>query len=193
MLRTRLLLILLLLSTGFFANVYNRQLTGQSSIVKTDEKTPLLEAYFNSSHVQKLNEQGHINSSLDANQIKKFINQPDLLVQQPLLNIKSEQELWRLSANNAVFNTQNNTLLLEKNVLLEQMPRNNEQSSTLKTEILNINLDNRTARSDVMIHLNNGQSQTTAQGIEIDLVRKTVLLSNRVRSQITPQKKPVQR
>ena len=153
--------------------------TGQLDSYRSD-RTLQPDLYINQPHWTLFNRQGQIHSQLHAGRLEQWPDENDARLAAPRLTISDRmQRQWRGTARLGRLNPDDQSLLLEGDVVLKREPDNH--GLVIKTGKLHIAQNGDIIETDDAVVLTSGSWHFTAMGLRTRLDRQHLELLNKVR------------
>ena len=153
--------------------------TGQLDSYRSD-RTLQPDLYINQPHWTLFNRQGQIHSQLHASRLEQWPDENDARLAAPRLTISDRmQRQWRATARLGRLNPDDQSLLLEGDVVLKREP--DSHGLVIKTGKLHIAQNGDIIETDDAVVLTSGSWHFTAMGLRTRLDRQHLELLNNVR------------
>jgi lipopolysaccharide export system protein LptC len=163
-----------------------------------------IEVFMNSFELIAMDESGSPAYILNGEHLQKYNNTDDTEIQQPVLQLlqrnnqssnqsnnqgdaqESDGEnsdsqnngQWKISANSAIINDKNETIQLEKNVVMQQ--QNIEPAVTIHTQNLLIHTKTQIAQTDAQVEIMQGRSHFKSKGMVYNNISSQLELTSNV-------------
>lgn len=176
--------LLLLLTLGFAASYYwVPKLADNPDQATSARQRSLPKSYIVEARSWLYNEQGALTEIMEADSVEDFPQRDESLMQAPrLYSLNGDDNTWSASATRGRFVTSAKTLVLIDNVRMAH----DQTGTRLESDIIRINLENKTARSIEPVTITSNQGKTTADGMVAFLEKERVILKPNVESIYEP-------
>jgi LPS export ABC transporter protein LptC len=142
--------------------------------------SPQPDLYVNQPRLTLFNRKGQVRKQLHADRLEKWPDENGARLTEPRLDISDrKQRQWRATARTGRMNPDDQSILLEQDVVLKREPDNN--GLVIKTGKLHIAQDADTIETDDAVVLASGSWHFTATGLRTSLGRQHLELLNKVR------------
>ena len=176
--------LLLLLTLGFAASYYwVPQLRDTPDPATSARQRNLPKSYIEEARSWLYNEQGALTEIMEADSVEDFPQRDESLMEAPrLYSLNGDDNTWSASASRGRFVTSAETL-----VLIDDVKMAHDQTGTrLESDLIRINLENKTARSIKPVTITSKQGKTTADGMVAFLEKERVIMKPNVESIYVP-------
>lgn len=155
-----------------------------------------IEMFMNNFELTAMDESGSPAYILNGEHLQKYNNTDDTEIQQPVLQLlggdnQSDNQgdtpesnaqnngQWKISANSAIINDKEETIQLEKNVVMQQ--QNIEPAITIRTQNLLLHTKTQIAQTDAPVEITQGKSHLKSKGMVYNNISSQLELSSNVR------------
>jgi len=145
---------------------------------------PYIEVFMNTFELTAMNEKGMPNYKLTGTRLQRFNNTDNTEVELPVFHLLQNNSQWTISADNALLNNKNKTILLNENVLMQQ--QNIEPAVHIRTQTLLIHTDTQIAQTQARVNITQGQSQLESNGMIFNNITSELELSSNVNGYLLP-------
>jgi LPS export ABC transporter protein LptC len=136
--------------------------------------------YINQPRLTLFNRQGQVRKQLYADRLEQWPSENGTRLTEPTLDIiDRKQRQWRATARSGRMNPDDQSILLEQNVVLKREPDNS--GLVIKTGKLHITQNGDTIETDDAVVLASGSWHFTAMGLRTSLGQQHLELLNKVR------------
>lgn len=122
-----------------------------------------LKAFMNNFEMVTMNEDGVPSYKLNGKRLKRYNNTDEAEIEFPVFHLLDTESPWVISADSALVNDKNNTVVLKNNVLMQQ--KNIEPAIAIRTQSLLIHTKTQVAQTQAQVTITQGKSQLTSNGM----------------------------
>lgn len=180
--------ILLALTLALAANYYWDPTPEHAPDEETRARQRALpQTYIENARTWTFDEDGSLSDIVEAELVEQFPQRNQSRITQPRYYSHSENDkTWSASAERGVFFHSSERLMLRRNVVL----LHDQTGTRMDSNALDLYLKTRTAESRQKVTITRDQHRTTADGLQVDLVRETLELKPNVESIYVVQSEP---
>ena len=154
--------------------------------VRKDEHFP--DYFMENFSVTSLNTQGEPAYILTATRMEHFADDDSAELQQPVLELRSEKNNWRISARRASILADKTIIHLYDDVRVSRMSLDDRGPLQIDTEYLKIHTDDKIAETDRLAHLKTRELELDTRGMIFDSNQGIVKLKSEVKGRYAPVK-----
>lgn len=122
-----------------------------------------VEIYMNDFEMTAMNESGTPAYILNGNLLERYNDSDESRIEQPVFHLLDPDKQWRVSADFAIVNDENDTIQLTDNVLMQQ--QNIEPAITFRTQSMLIHTKTQIAQTQAPVDITQGESQLKSTGM----------------------------
>ncbi len=177
--------VLLAITLVVAANYYWSPRTSQTVDEETRERQRALpKTYIEQTRAWSFDETGALTDILEAEKIEQFGRGNVSMLTMPKFYAHSrDDKTWSAVAERGRFEAHSERLLLRREVVLTH----DQTGTSMATQALDIELDDKTAISDKRVTITQGENRTTADGMIARLQEETITLKPNVESTYVQQ------
>ncbi len=142
------------------------------------------EIFMNEFEMIAMNENGQPGYRLNGTYMQRNAGSDDTVIQQPVFLLLQENKQWKVTADEAIVNNENETIQLKSNVVMLQL--NTEPAVTIRTQYLQIHTRTQIAQTKALVHLTQGNSRIRSDGMVFDNNNSELKLSANVNGYFLP-------
>ncbi len=145
---------------------------------------PYVDIFMNEFELTAMNETGTPAYILSGLRLQQFNNSDDTEITQPVFHLLQKNAQWKISADNAILNNKEHTILLKNNVLMQQ--QNIEPAINIRTQNLLVFTQTQIAQTQAAVEITQGSSQIKSTGMIFNNITSELDLSANVSSVLLP-------
>ena len=143
-----------------------------------------VELFMNGFVLTAMDETGRPSYRMNGTRMERYNNSDITEIQQPVLHLLEQENQWLISADIAQLNSKNDTIQLEKNVIMLQ--QNVEPAMTIRTQKMLIYNQTQIAKSKSPVNITQGISHIKSTGMIYNHKTNKLELTSRVRGEYLP-------
>ena len=149
-------------------------------IIEKNNET--VEYYFNGIINRKFNDEGELSVQMKSIHAEKILNQKQLNISQPMLQLQTPLNRWNIKADSGQFNPKSQILVFNHQVELAD----DNLTTMVRTQQLNVDNKQQLIHNDLALSIQTEASTTTATGLVINLDSETIELLSDVKTEFLP-------
>lgn len=151
-------------------------------------------AYMNDFEMTAMDATGTPGFTLKGTHMERFNHTNETRIQQPVFQLLQSDKQWKISADSAIVNDINETIQLNDNVVMQQLPATKETNMkspektgpeiTIRTPSLLIHTRKQIAETRARVTVTQGNSKISSTGMTFNNISNAIELSSNVRGSI---------
>ena len=158
--------------------------TGEEQLIQTPQKQRYVELFMDSFKLTAMDKTGTPSYTLSGEYLEKFNNSDDTEVRKPVFHLLQADKEWIVSADFALVNDKEETILLKENVVMQQQAK--QPAVTIRTPNMLIYTSTQIAKTKAPVEITHGNSQIHSIGMIYNNVTSELELSADVNGYILP-------
>ncbi len=157
---------------------------------QTDEDRFVV-AYMNDFEMTAMDTTGSPSYTLKGKHMEKYNNSNETKIEQPVFQLLQTGKQWKISADSAIVNNENETIQLHNNVVMQQQSASTEKVNektqpeiTIRAPNLLIHTRKQIAETQAMVTITHGSSQLSSNGMVFNNITNELELSSNVHGSI---------
>jgi len=143
-----------------------------------------VEIFMNDFELTSMNENGTPNYIINGQHLEKYNDSDITHIQQPVFRLLQQNGQWKINADNAIIDNNQETVLLKDNVVMQQ--QNTEPATTIRTQSLLIHTKTQIAKTQALVNITQGQSSINSNGMIFNNITSELELSSNVNGYYLP-------
>jgi len=143
-----------------------------------------VEIFMNEFEMTAMDDAGAPRYIINGKYLQKLNNSNDTEIEQPIFHLLQDKNQWTISADSATMNNKDETVLLNKNVVMQQ--QNIEPAVTIRTQSLLINTKTQIAQTEEVVDITHGKSRLNSKGMVFNNITSALELSSSVNGYYLP-------
>ena len=136
---------------------------GENNVFQPTPSKRYVEIFMNDFKMTAMNEDGAPAYTLNGKYLERYNDSDQTRVEQPVFHLLDADKQWVVSAGFALINNKNNTIQLEKNVLMQQ--QDIEPAIIIHSQHMLIHTKTQIAQTQTQVAITQGKSQLTSSGM----------------------------
>lgn len=174
--------IFLLVAIVAWWTITNR--SGEKTQLQQPKSEKYVEVFMDEFEMTVMNETGLPDYILNGKHLQRYNDSTETEIQQPTFHILQKDKQWVISADSATVNDEDETIQLNKNVVMQQ--KNSQPVVTIRTQNLLINTKTQIAKTLAMVDITQGGSHLSATGMVFNNITSALELSSKVNGYYLP-------
>lgn len=137
-----------------------------------------VKVFMNEFEMTVMDETGKPSYLLQGQNLQQFNNSDDIEIEQPIFHLSETDKQWIVTADFAIVNDDDETIRLNKNVLMQQ--QNIEPAVSIRTQSLLIHTRTQIAETRSQVNISHGKSQVASNGMIFNNITSKLELSSNV-------------
>jgi len=152
--------------------------------IQLETSKPYAEIYMNDFEITAMNEDGSPGYILSGKYMQKINESDEIEIEQPIFLMKQQENQWEVTADSAILNDKQETILLTDNIIMQQ--QNADPAVTIRTSDLLIHTKTQVAQTRAHVDISNGISQIESDGMIYNNISSDLELSSNVNGYYVP-------
>jgi lipopolysaccharide export system protein LptC len=148
------------------------------------KKRKYIEIFMNEFVMTAMDEHGKPAYTIDGKRLERYNDSDDIRVDLPVIHLLEAGKQWKVSADFALLNDNNNTIQLRDNVVMLQ--QNIEPAMTIRTQSMMIHTNSQIAETDAEVDITQGNSKLTSSGMIYNNITSKLELTSSVSGYYLP-------
>ena len=179
---------LIIVVTLALLSLWFQELFKETPIIKAKKDSHFPDYFMENFSLTSLNQQGEPAYIVNGQRLEHFADDNSAELQQPVIEFRSDQGHWSISANRATIYADETVIHLYENVQLRRMAGDNRNPLSIDTEYLKIHTEDKIAETDQLAHLKTGDLELDTQGMVFDNRQGILKLLSEVKGRYAPVK-----
>jgi len=150
---------------------------GDSNQTQQTSGSRYVEVFMNEFELTAMDDTGKPSYTLNGSHLQRLNDSDETEIKQPVIQFVQQNSQWKVSADTAIINNKDDTIQLNKNVIMQQ--QNIEPAVTFRTHSLLLDTKTQIAQTDAPVEIIQGASNIKSNGLIFNnMTRELVLPSN---------------
>jgi len=136
---------------------------GEDDRIHETSDSQYIEVFMNEFQLTAMDDMGKPNYTLNGSHLQRLNDSDETEIKKPVIHFIQQKGQWKVSADTAVINNKDETIQLNKNVIMQQ--QNIEPAITFHTHSLLLDTKTQIAQTDAPVEIIQGLSSIKANGM----------------------------
>ncbi|MBE9567692.1 MAG: LPS export ABC transporter periplasmic protein LptC [Proteobacteria bacterium] len=158
--------------------------TSEERLAQVPKNQRFVELFMETFKLTAMDETGAPSYTLNGERLEKFNNSDDTEIRKPVFHMLQPEKQWVVSADFALLNDKDETIMLKENVVMQQ--QNTEPAVTIRTPNMMIYTRTQIAKTKAPVEITQGNSQIHSIGMIYNNITSDLELSSDVNGYYLP-------
>jgi len=158
--------------------------SGDNDQAKKASSSRYVEVFMNEFVLTAMDDAGNPDYTLNGSHLQRFNDSDETEIKKPVIQFLQQSGQWKVSAENAIINNKDETILLNDNVVMQQ--QNIEPAITFRTQSLLLDTKTQIAQTNEAVEIIHGISSIKSQGMIFNNKTQELELSSNVNGYYQP-------